>query len=433
MVASQSLGSVNGLVGPAGPFSKIGKYFGRRRIGAAPHLVPLLSYSAAPTFCRGNPSRNPDSFAFARPINCRLLLSSSRTSSKMSPGDRMEGTSTPDPRQKPVVRIGGACFVCRAKKRKVCGAPASIHTPRTRVSPSALVFAHLCKMQLIITRFSSISAYFSLTSAHSAVVKSESRGFLYCINSAGRLLSACFCNQDRYASNAETPSSVANGPGNKSGRHIPTRPTCVGSGLIKRAITRRGLPKHHIRKLEARLRRTETLLRSLLHFVSDEQLESSLRDVAPTASMGTAQDKENADPDVWQFYPLATLEDVRAWQSRTTGPGLSEVLLTAHASDPDGYAPVDDDSVPSQPGGSSRKSDHSPCPIPAAAASPGVRTNTSQVDHFPGNSHSQLSRTSCGVGHTLLHSRAAEMTGAGEPSTVAGTFLPADFQKEFLW
>lgn len=41
---------VNGLVSPAGPVSKIGKYFSRGRMGAAPQPGPLLSYSAAPTF-----------------------------------------------------------------------------------------------------------------------------------------------------------------------------------------------------------------------------------------------------------------------------------------------------------------------------------------------------------------------------------------------
>lgn len=209
--------------------------------------------------------------------------------------------------------------------------------------------------------------------------------------------------------------------------------TLLDSGLINRANNCRGLPKHHIRKLEARLRRTETLLRSLLHFVSDEQLESSLRDVAPMASMGSAQDKENADPDVWQFYPLTTLEDVRAWQSRTAGPGLSERPPTAHASDPDGDAPVDDDSVPFQLGGLSRQSAYSPCPIPAAAASPGERARVLQVDNYPANAHPVSGATSRGGSHTLFDSRAAEVARTDEPSPVASTFLPADFQKEFLW
>lgn len=167
--------------------------------------------------------------------------------------------------------------------------------------------------------------------------------------------------------------------------------------------------------------------------MSDEQLESSLRDVAPMASMGSAQDKENADPDVWQFYPLTTLEDVRAWQSRTAGPGLSEIPQTAQRSDPDRDAPVDDDSVPSQHGASSRQSDRSPCPIPAAAASPGERARVLRVDNFPANAHPISSVIIRGDGHVLFDSRAAEVARTDEPSPVASTFLPADFQKEFLW
>lgn len=207
----------------------------------------------------------------------------------------------------------------------------------------------------------------------------------------------------------------------------------MDSGLINRANTRRGLPKHHIRKLEARLRRTETLLRSLLHFVSDEQLESSLRDVGPMASTGSAQDKENADPDVWQSYPLTTLEDVRAWQSRTAGLGLSEEPPTAHASDPVGDAPVDDDSMSSQHGGSSRKSDHPPYPIPGIAASPSDRARALQVDNYPANTHLISGATSHGGSHVLFDSRPAEVVRTDEPSPVASSFLPVDFQKEFLW
>lgn len=167
--------------------------------------------------------------------------------------------------------------------------------------------------------------------------------------------------------------------------------------------------------------------------MSDEQLESSLHDVAPMASMGSAQDKENADPDVWQFYPLTTLENVRAWQSRAVGPGLSEIPPTAHAGDPGGDAPVDDDSVPSQHGGSSRQSDHSPCPIPAAAASLGGRARTLQVDNYPANSHPIAGATVRGSSHALFDCGAAGVARTDEPSPVASSFLPADFQKEFLW
>lgn len=206
----------------------------------------------------------------------------------------------------------------------------------------------------------------------------------------------------------------------------------LGEWAINRANARRGLPKHHIRKLEARLRRTETLLRSLLHFVSDEQLESSLRDVAPGATQERSQDKENADPDVWQSYPLTTLEDVRAWQSGTAGLGLSEVPPAAHTRDRD--ALVDDDSVPSQHGGSSRQSDQSPCPIPAAAAAMrGERARTLQVDNYAAITHPISGVTIRGSSHALLDCGAAEVARTDEPSPVTSSFLPADFQKEFLW
>lgn len=272
---------------------------------------------------------------------------------------------------------------------------------------------------------------------HSVVVKSESKKIPVLQRFCGRPVAECGLTQTRPICSQCRDSKLRCEWPRQQKRYAylkgQTRPPCLDSGLINRTNTCRGLPKHHIRKLEARLRRTETLLRSLLHFVSDEQLESSLRDVAPMAIMGSAQDKENADPDVWQFYPLTTLEDVRAWQSRTAGPGLSEIPPTAPISDPNREDPLDDDSVPSQHGGSSRQGDYSPCLIPNEAASPIAKARTLQVDHSSANSHSISGATSRGGSHALLDAGVAEMTRMDERSPVASTFLPADFQKEFLW
>lgn len=272
---------------------------------------------------------------------------------------------------------------------------------------------------------------------HSVVVKSESRKIPVLQRFSGRSVAECGLTQTRPICSQCRDSKLRCEWPRQQKRYAylkgQTRPPCLDSGLINRTNTCRGLPKHHIRKLEARLRRTETLLRSLLHFVSDEQLESSLRDVGPLATEERPQDKENADPDVWQFYPLTTLEDVRSWQSRTAGSSLSEVPPTAHASDPDRDAPVDDDSVPSQHGGSSRQSSHSLCPIPAADANPRERARTLQGGNYPANIHPISGATSCGGSHALFDPRAAEVARTDKPSPVASTFLPADFQKEFLW
>lgn len=206
----------------------------------------------------------------------------------------------------------------------------------------------------------------------------------------------------------------------------PLRPPYWNSGLIQRTNLCRGLPKHFIRKLESRLRRTETLLRSVLSYVSDEQLESSLRGVTPLVTPESSQDKENADPDVWQLYPLTTLEDVRAWQSRTAVP---ELPGPPSAHDPEEDAPVEDDSLPSQCGGMSGQSNQSPCPVREVTAAPDTRERTSQVEHHPTNAHP----TSDEVGRRDSHAPHDSRARTDETSPVTSTFLPADFQKEFLW
>ncbi|KAK6082741.1 hypothetical protein SCUP234_04065 [Seiridium cupressi] len=99
------------------------------------------------------------------------------------------------------------------------------------------------------------------------------------------------------------------------------------------------------RTLEARLRRTETLLRSVLPLVSDEQLESSLRNIPGPGTLDRSQDKENADPNVWQHYPLTNLEDVRAWQAHTATSRLSRqprgIVLDEESPSEDGTQPCE--------------------------------------------------------------------------------------------
>ncbi|RWA12309.1 hypothetical protein EKO27_g2801 [Xylaria grammica] len=60
----------------------------------------------------------------------------------------------------------------------------------------------------------------------------------------------------------------------------------------------------------------ESLLQLTLSFVSDDELESVLQ-VAPHPT-STEELKGIADPDVWELYPLVSLQDVRAWQARAT-------------------------------------------------------------------------------------------------------------------
>ncbi|KAI0535051.1 hypothetical protein GGR58DRAFT_480566 [Xylaria digitata] len=79
---------------------------------------------------------------------------------------------------------------------------------------------------------------------------------------------------------------------------------------------KRGIPKHLIRKYETRLARMESLLRLTLSFVSDDQLESALQVTSHSTSID--EWKNAADPGVWELYPLVSLEDVRAWQARST-------------------------------------------------------------------------------------------------------------------
>lgn len=165
--------------------------------------------------------------------------------------------------------------------------------------------------------------------------------------------------------------------------------------------------------------------------MSDEQLESSLRSVAPPATE-SSQDKENADPKVWQFYPLTTLEDVRAWQSCTAGRELSGPLPTAHGSD--GDAPVEDDSLlTSKYGAVSVQSSQSPRPIRAVTTSPEAKTRTPRVGHYLRSTHPTSGASGSGDGHEPDNSRATNTPRTDEPISLVSTFLPAAFQEEFLW
>lgn len=149
------------------------------------------------------------------------------------------------------------------------------------------------------------------------------------------------------------------------------------------------------------------------------------------AAPESSQDKENADPTVWQFYPLTTLEDVRAWQSHTAGADVSGPPPTAHGSDDD--ATVEDHSlIASENGGISGQGSQSQRPIRAVATGR-TRTHTPQVDHYPTTAHSASGASGSGDGHAPGNSRVNDTPGTDESIALTSTFLPAAFQEEFLW
>lgn len=142
-----------------------------------PHLVPSPAFMFHRRhFLSGKAQAAAlNSFAPARLCYSRPFLSSSRTANKMSQDDRTDIATPTRPGQKSVGRIGGACFVCRAKKRKVRLTPAPIHSGHPSLF---LPRAWLCllgpKGQMISLFLAAKSSSISLTREHSAVVKSES-------------------------------------------------------------------------------------------------------------------------------------------------------------------------------------------------------------------------------------------------------------------
>lgn len=93
----------------------------------------------------------------------------------MFQGDLTDTTPT-RPSQKPVGRIGGACFVCRAKKRKVRLAPAYIHPGHLSLFTTEGLVLYILglKGQMFCLFLAITIPSIPLTREHSAVVKSES-------------------------------------------------------------------------------------------------------------------------------------------------------------------------------------------------------------------------------------------------------------------
>lgn len=145
------------------------------------------------------------------------------------------------------------------------------------------------------------------------------------------------------------------------------------------------------------------------------------------------QDKENADPNVWQFYPLTTLENVRAWQFRTAGPDLSGPPPTAHGSDGDAPVEEDDSLLTSEYGGMSGQSNQFQRSTRAVTTRSDTRTRALQVDHYATTAHSTPHTSGSGAGHAPDNSRVTNTPSTDEPMPLASTFLPAAFQEEFLW
>ncbi|KAH8878802.1 hypothetical protein GQ53DRAFT_80754 [Thozetella sp. PMI_491] len=179
---------------------------------------------------------------------------------------------------------------------------------------------------------------------------------------------------------------------------------------------KRGIPKHYIRALEARLHRTELLLRGLLPVISDDQLSRALHEISEPTGMSW----EKATPEQWQRYPFAALRDVRAWQIETCTSG-AEKHLSLQGLEGEAHTSAGLDAQ------NSDEPDDSPSRY---SKSPSLLPQTDQEDRWddPG-----LERRTLGSGEPLGgDARVGSVTSAvtDPPSTL---FLSAEFQKEFLW
>ncbi|KAI0157379.1 hypothetical protein GGR57DRAFT_65134 [Xylariaceae sp. FL1272] len=199
---------------------------------------------------------------------------------------------------------------------------------------------------------------------------------------------------------------------------------------------KRGLPKHLIRKLEGRLARMEAILQATLAFVSDDQLNSALVTVNQRLEDDNSpQDKSAADPETWRCYPLATIEDVRAWQNRPMD-------ITSPRHHPDGEdisngSPLDEESVPKSHIDADQRSRLGRTSVERAGHVVSAYTNAgpgpSQLSTSP-----SISRLDFSGDHDIeptpndKNNPGAMPVGLGE-SQSAQFKLPATFTKEFLW
>lgn len=186
------------------------------------------------------------------------------------------------------------------------------------------------------------------------------------------------------------------------------------------------------------------LLRGVLTYVSDGQLESSLSQIPPPVILDHSSYKGSASSKVWQCYPLTTVTDVRAWQAHTSNSELSRPRRY-HSSDsdspidgreelPESYANLEGPVAVAVDGGTS-----TPSRVGYPTGSEALETDTASSPSFshypPITSPSILPTRISHVGGSqapegemgLVRDRTG---GQSVPTT---SLLTADFQDEFLW
>lgn len=178
--------------------------------------------------------------------------------------------------------------------------------------------------------------------------------------------------------------------------------------------------------------------------MSDEQLESSLRQMPPPGTSEHSNYKGNASSNVWQLYPLTTVADVRAWQAHTPSPE-KPTPRRPHGSDsgsdiddgdelPEPYADQEGPVAVTVDRGTS-----TPSRVGYSRGREAIETDTASSPAYAQHifitsppvlpdriSHVRGSQAPEGESNTTR-----ESTGGPSPSTTP--FLPPGFQDEFLW
>ncbi|KAI9150835.1 hypothetical protein HJFPF1_10612 [Paramyrothecium foliicola] len=156
-----------------------------------------------------------------------------------------------------------------------------------------------------------------------------------------------------------------------------------------------------------------------------------LHDLPSAATIETLQDKEKADPNVWQLYPLTTLENVRAWQNHTATPDPTGKRQAQTSPTPDETLRLEEEEEEEeQPELMSLASECSHSPSEAQT----------QVDGdsslFPADESSAAPTLVAHADnrHLALGSVAesAEDDGARQDAP-RSSFISAEFEREFLW
>lgn len=177
--------------------------------------------------------------------------------------------------------------------------------------------------------------------------------------------------------------------------------------------------------------------------MSDEQLESLLRQMPPPETLEHSSYKGCASSNVWQLYPLTTVADVRAWQAHTQSPEQS-TPRRSHSSDPG--SPVDGEELPEP---------YADLEGPVAVTADGGTSTPSRVGYPMGTEAIETDTASSPAysqyppitSPPVLPDRISHVRGSqapegesivvrdstGGPSPLKTSFLPPDFQDEFLW